>query len=169
MLMEDLVRGDGWQVRAPAPVVDALSVRGALAGAQLIEVRMDMIRSFLWLLFDLRGAIDVPEGNTALIQVERVAKIAWSGVPAWHRWAWMVGRWEPCISSEGWTLTSGFEIGGELAIKGRAARYLVGNIEGGDLPPPDFTESTDEEILAGFATWRSLIEVAAVSGTFYRG
>jgi hypothetical protein len=46
-----------------------------------------------------------------------------------------------------------------LSVSGLAARLYIGRIDGLDGAPPDMTELSDAEIIAGFPQWSSVIEV----------
>jgi hypothetical protein len=46
-----------------------------------------------------------------------------------------------------------------LSVSGLAARLYLGRIDGLDGAPPDMTELSDAEIIAGFPQWSSVIEV----------
>jgi hypothetical protein len=46
-----------------------------------------------------------------------------------------------------------------LALSGLAARIYIGHIDGLDGAPPDMTDLSDAEIIAGFPQWSSVMEV----------
>ncbi|MEE6178535.1 hypothetical protein [Mycobacterium sp. 050134] len=48
-----------------------------------------------------------------------------------------------------------------LSVSGLTARIYIGHIDGLDGAPPDMTELTDAEIIAGFPQWSSVLDVCA--------
>jgi hypothetical protein len=47
----------------------------------------------------------------------------------------------------------------ELSVSGLRAQIYIGHIDGLDGAPPDMTELSDAEIIAGFPRWSSVMEV----------
>lgn len=146
-----------------SPETDALTEEDALAEAALIDFRMTAITSDLWLLFDCRGALQLADGNAAVVVVKNVTRLVWEaeerGGAIWRA----VMRWSPNVESAGLTIIVEAEPGGRLEVTGKGGEYFVGNVPGGDDPPPDFTTSTPAEIRAGMADWSSEFNVVGAS------
>ncbi|KZS67695.1 hypothetical protein A4G27_01815 [Mycobacterium kansasii] len=46
-----------------------------------------------------------------------------------------------------------------FSMSGLTARIYIGHVDGLDGAPPDMTELSDAEIIAGFPQWESVMEV----------
>lgn len=163
MIIEDLlVWPERWSLAA-VPEADALADSDALLEAALLDVRMDATTSSIWLLFDCRGAVQLEMGNTAVVAIRGVTDIQWRTEPGeQRRWRAVMG-WRPVTSKAGFSCTAELTSGSSLQVVGSGAEFYVGDIPGGDEPPPDFTSASDAEIRAGLASWTSEIEVIHAS------
>lgn len=140
---------------AGKPEADALREHGVMVECELLEVHLDPVRSTAWLLFDCRGGLQIRRGNTAAIAVEGVTSISWSGDSRLRHTAWTVVGWEPTIMGDTWSLTASFVPDAVLSVDARGCFFVVGNIPGGDGPPPDYVGDTVATIRAALATWSS--------------
>lgn len=157
-LLVDPERGRG----APPPESDALTEDGALAETALLDRRLDLTTSDLWLLFDCRGALQLRNGNAAVVVINKITKLSWEAERRERRtWRAVMG-WSPGAQSGQLTIVAEINPGGRL-IAGTGGEFFVGNIAGSDEPPPDFTSATDAEVRAGLAAWSSEFEIVGVS------
>jgi hypothetical protein len=146
-----------------SPESDALTEDGALAEAALLNVRMDTTLSDLWLLFDCRGALQLEEGNAAVVVVNGVTAFNWAAERRDGRtWRAVMG-WSPSAQAGHLTIVVETEPDGRLEVRGTGGEFFVGNIPGGDDPPPDFTSATDAVIRAGLADWSSEFDLIGAS------
>jgi hypothetical protein len=143
--------------------MDALTETDTLIEAALLEVSVNAMSGDAWLLFDCRGAFQIPSGNTAVVVVRDVSELRWTKSPR-GGWCWnAVMSWEPRPRPEGLAITAGLLADADLHVVGSGGEFYVGNVPGGDAPPPDFTRATDEEIRHGLARWSSDIDVVGAS------
>ena len=163
MIIEDLLRWDGRWSLAAMPEADALTDCDALLEAALIDVKMDATTSSVWLLLDCRGAVELEMGNTAVVAISGVTQFQWrTELRAQRSWRAVMG-WRPERSGSGFSCTAELTSGSSIHVSGSAAEFYVGDIPGGDEPPPDFTVATDAEIRAGLASWTSEFRVVHAS------
>ncbi|WP_375431493.1 hypothetical protein [uncultured Friedmanniella sp.] len=143
--------------------MDALTETGTLLEAALLSASLDPTTGDARLLFDCRGALQLRNGNTAVVVVKNVSEFRWHASPrrgsTWHA----VMSWIPSPHPAGLAITAGLTPDADLQIVGLAGEFYVGNILGGDKPPPDFTSSTPAEIRRGLASWTSEIDVVGAS------
>ena len=163
MIIEDLLSWSQRRTLAAAPESDALVEPDALLEAALVDVRLDATVSSVWLLFDCRGAVHLQAGNTAVVVVRGVTSLLWhvdSGPGrTWHA----VMGWRPSLVAGVFSCDVELAPEARLQVSGTAAEFFVGDIPGGDDPPPNFVSATDEEIRAGMAHWTSEFEVVHAS------
>ncbi|MFB6720592.1 hypothetical protein ACFCV3_10545 [Kribbella sp. NPDC056345] len=117
------------------------------------------------LLFDLRGALQIQAANAALVIVAGLSSVSWSGIPRGDRTAWSVVDWRPESARESWQAVVGFVPDAELTVLGTGAAFYVGNIPGGDAPPPDYLTASDDELRAGSPLWSSTVDLVAAMFT----
>lgn len=165
-----------------------LTAEGALNEAEFIDMRLSPQRSRTGVLFDVRG-IGFEGSNTALVVLTGVGKSVWSNDDTrQHPWHARRGDWAPTTSvwtkpAQSWTVGSDLWAVdashvavaapavennklpeyildfGSLTVSGLTARIYLGHVEGLDEAPPDMTELADNEIIAGFPQWSSLMTV----------
>lgn len=163
MIIEELLAWPERRSLAAMPEADALAEPDALLEAALLDVKMDASTSSVWLLFDCRGALQLEMGNTAVVVVHGVTDLQWrTESRAQRRWRAVMG-WQPAATGEGFSCAADLTSGSRLQVAGSAAEFYVGDIPGGDAPPPDFTSASDAEIRAGLASWTSEFEVVHAS------
>lgn len=143
--------------------MDALTEADTLIEAALLELTLNAATGDAWLLLDCRGAFQIPSGNVAVVVVLDVSELRWTNAPR-RGWTWQtVMSWEPRTHPAGLALSVGLVPDAELHVVGSGGEFYVGNIPGGDDPPPDFTSASDEEIRRGLASWSSDIDVVGAS------
>lgn len=159
MIIEDFL-GSPERILLPEHAeVDALRCPGALEDSALLDVRISGVWPRAWLLFDCKGALDVRQGNTAVLVAHGLRTISWKsdGDPP-GRLNRAVGIWQPTVGNSEWHLQVSLWRNVTLELTARSAEFYVGNVPGGDDPPPDFGTATDDEIRAGLADWSSEFE-----------
>jgi hypothetical protein len=143
--------------------MNALTETDTLIEAALLEVSVNAMSGDAWLLFDCRGAFQLPSGNVAVVVVRDVSELSWTNAPR-GGWNWnAVMSWEPQAHPAGLAITAGLLSDKDLRIVGSGGEFYLGNVPGGDAPPPDFTRASDEEIRRGLASWSSDIDVVGAS------
>jgi hypothetical protein len=158
MTIEELLTDPRRREMAVAPEADALVEAGTLQEAALLEVRLNMVNSSVWLLFDCRGALQIEMGNTAVVVVRSLHSLRWSGDSRGLRtWRAVLG-WTPRTVDRRLSLTADVSPGGLLEVVGMAGEFYVGDVPGCDEAPPDFEAATDAEVRAGLAQWSSAFE-----------
>jgi hypothetical protein len=119
--------------------------------AQLTDLGFDAVGSTLCLVFDLRGALDFPDCDIALIRLRPVYTFASSGPGAAHRYSpqYVVG----CTMQQGAStpeITFSFVSGQSFSARAREVEAVVGRSDLFDLAPPDLTRASPEQVAAGF-------------------
>lgn len=71
------------------PEVDGLFEPDAPQEAVVVDLRMNVCESTAWVLLDCRGALNVPEGNTAVVVLPGAYTASWE-LPATGTLAWQV-------------------------------------------------------------------------------
>jgi hypothetical protein len=143
----ELLQDPGRRELAASPEADALTEPDALQEAYLVGVHVHAVLGQAWLLFDCRGALQIEMGNTAIVAVHGLRSFTWTAEPrGLNRTQWTVVSWVPNAVGSVWQVTAGMTPSAQLTVSGDAAEFYVGNIPGGDEPPPDFGEASDGEI-----------------------
>ncbi len=157
MMIEELLVDPRRREYAAEPEMDALTERGALQEAQLLDARVDVLRSTAWLLFDCRGALQIEMGNTAIIAAQGVRRLSWVASPRGRLTAWSVVDSAPSVAEGAWSLSLAFAPSARLELEAESAEFYVGDVPGCDEAPPDYGED-DDTIRAGLAHWRSTFD-----------
>lgn len=163
MIAADLFHDPNRRSYASMPEADALTERGALQEAALVDVRFDATSGSVGLLFDLRGAIQLRDGSVALLIARGVNRLEWvSERPRPGRtWHAVTGSIPQNLEGR-FSLLLGFASDAELRIEADGAEFYVGDMAGMDCAPPDFVEDDDETIQAGMPNWTwTFVPVAA--------
>lgn len=158
MSIEELLLDPGRRVHAAKPEMDALTEQDALQEAQLIDVRFEALTSTAWLLFDCRQAIQLRIPNTAVLVVNGVRRLVWSGEGRGSRTAWNVIASAPLAREGIFSLKAAFFPNACLELEALSAEFFVGDVPGLSDAPPDFVEDDEETIRAHMASWRSIFE-----------
>jgi hypothetical protein len=158
MRLEELLVDPHRREHAAMPEADALTQSHALQEAQLLDVRLDALRSTVWLLFDCRGALQIEMGNTAVIVAHGLRRLSWVAQPRGRLTAWTVVSSEPVARGGMWSLSLGFVPSARMELEADSAEFFVGNVPGCDEAPPNYTEADDATIRAGLPSWTSTFE-----------
>lgn len=143
--------------------MDALTETDALLEAALLEVSLDVTTGETRLLFDCRGALQIRGGNTAIVVVRGVSEFRWTTVARERRTWQAVMSWEPRPHPSGLAISAALAPDADLHVIGSGGEFYVGDIPGGDEPPPNFASASPEEIRRGLASWSSDIDVLGAS------
>jgi hypothetical protein len=155
MSIEELLRDPQRRQYAAKPEADALTERDALQEAQLLDVRLDTLRSTVWLLFDCKGAVQIEMGNTAIVVAHGVHRFSWTADRRGPYTAWTVVGSEPRAQRGVWSFTLSFAPSARLEVQATSAEFFVGDVPGCDNPQPNFATEDDETIRNGLAGWES--------------
>lgn len=161
-IAEFLVSPARLEVAGPVEM-DALADTDALLEAALLEVNLDVTTGEVRLLFDCRGALHIRGGNTAFVVVRGVSEFRWTTVPRERRTWQTVMSWEPRQHPTGLAIAAGLAPDANLEVVGSGGEFYVGDIPGGDAPPPNFATASPEEIRRGLADWSSDVDVLGAS------
>jgi hypothetical protein len=155
MLASDLFTDPTRRSYAAMPEMDALTEQDALLEAALVDVDVDVVQGAAGLLFDLRGAVSFQEGNTAVLIARGVSRLEWNRGDAGDRpgW-WAVMESTPATRHRRFTFSLGFiPPRAGLVVDAAAAEFYVGDMQGRDDAPPDFTSAGPETIRAEMQRW----------------
>jgi hypothetical protein len=140
---------------AAKPEMDPLTEDDALQEAQLLDVRFDALRSTVGLLFELRLALQLREGNTGVLVGRGLRELSWTaGSRSTHRTAWTVGGSLPRNESQLFGLQLGLWPNARLVLRAESASFFVGDVPGLDRIP-NYAEDDDATIRAHLASWES--------------
>ncbi|WP_129666521.1 hypothetical protein [Phytoactinopolyspora endophytica] len=140
------------------PEMDPLTEEDALQEAQLLDVRFDALRSTVGLLFELRLALQLREGNTGVLVAHGVRDLSWTaGSRSTKLTAWTVGGSTPQNRNNMFGLKFGMwpEPGAQLRLVAQRAAFFTGDVPHLADAPPNYVEDDDSTIRAGLANWRS--------------
>jgi len=163
MRIEDLLIWPGRKSLGGQPESDALREEDALLEAALVDVRIDAINSTAWLLFDLKGAINLEIGNTAVVAVHGVTDLQWESDPKGGRSWCSVMSWMPEVVQGMFVIRAQMLFGPLLQVRGKEAEFYVGDVPGGDDAPPNFSSASDKEVREGMVQWPSEFESISTS------
>ncbi|MCV7198468.1 hypothetical protein [Mycobacterium angelicum] len=168
----------------PNPLIE----QGALNEAEFIDMRLSPQRSRAGVIFDIRWC-NFKGSNTALVVLTGVGKATWlNDASRRYPWYSTRGYWTPTASESSQPMIPDHEDmwandADELAaaylttapptektaeyilqfdwlsLSGLTARIYIGHVEGLDGAPPNMTELSDAEIIAGFPRWSSVLQV----------
>lgn len=157
MIIDELLSGgQGLRQFAAQPEMDPLTEEDALQEAQILELRLDAVRSRVGVLFELRTALQLREGNTGVLVANGVRSIAWEAAPrATRRTAWNVVGSVPNNVHGLLDLVLSMWPEGRLHLIAEDAAFFVGNVPDLQDAPPSYVESDDDTLHFGIAGWGS--------------
>lgn len=136
--------------------MDPLTEEDALLEAQLLDVRFDALRCTLALLFELRLALQLREGNTGVLVAHGVRRCSWvADSRPTALTAWNVAGSTPRVANQLLTLTLAMSPHSELELVAESAAFYVGDVPG-LAEMPDYSSSDEDALNAGLATFSSL-------------
>jgi hypothetical protein len=167
MLIQELLVDPDRARYAGTPEADALSETDALQEAQLISLRFDAVEGSVWLLFDCGGALQIESGNTAILVAQQIRSFSWIAEAPKGRMARIVMGSVPRQEHDTWSLDLDMLPAARLLVEAEKSEFFVGDVPGGDDPPPDYAEADEEEVRIRTASWSSeFVPVYAVFSRF---
>ncbi|MFC9133479.1 hypothetical protein ACFT4A_42495 [Streptomyces sp. NPDC057099] len=168
-LVEELFTSQDYR-RAPEPIGwDPLKEPDALDDAQLLDCRVCPTANRAALLFDMRGALFYPTGNSALLVVRGVQSFHWSGAPQENKlMAFSVTSSRPSgADAEGFRLELEFFPDGEVAVSGVSADFYLLDAHGISEAPPSYPGHELDQVRHDLPSWTSgctLLQSATTGG-----
>jgi hypothetical protein len=145
MTIEDLLRDTLAGAELAMPAMDPLREADALQEAQLLDMRIAAATSTVGLLFEMRTALQLREGNAAVLVGYQARALDWSVAPRQGMTAWTVVGSQP--SNEGLTLD--FYPAARLRLAAERAAFFIVNVHGIGDAPPDYMNDSAAVIQAG--------------------
>lgn len=154
MSVEDLLWSPWPSLTESRPEMDPLVEVDALQEAQLLDVRVHALSSTVGLLFELRTALQLREGNTAVLAVHGVREFTWLAEPRHYGMtAWSVVSSEPKSDGRNFSLGLGFMPQSRLRLVAANAAFYVIEVPGLDEEPPDYSGDDEAIIRTRLASW----------------
>jgi len=168
MTVADLLAPDRqWSGITREPEMNPLVEPDAMREAQLLDVRLDALRSTAGLLFELRTALQLRAANTGVLVACGVRELSWSaGRRTTAKTAWTVDGWIPGSAGGRFVLEFGLwpTPGAFVRLESEGAAFFTGNVTGLDFIP-DYGEDDEATVRANLANWGS--EFHDVSAAFF--
>ncbi|MBB5866624.1 hypothetical protein F4553_000003 [Allocatelliglobosispora scoriae] len=140
---------------------DPLRQPDALLEAQLLDVRFEALTSTASLLFDLRTAMQIDDGNTGVLLARGLREIEWSGeIRSTARTAWNVVGSDCSRSGESVVLRIGFLPSARIRIMASRFEFYVGDVAELLEQLPDYGEDDDNAIRQNLPSWDSSLQIA---------
>lgn len=137
------------------PEMDPLTEDDALVDAQVLDVRLDALRCRVAVLFELRLALELHEGNTGLLIANGVTAVEWTAAPRdTARTAWNVVGSAARATDGLLEMRLGMLPRAELLLRANGAAFYGGDVPG-LVEIPDYGEASDSELGARLAQWES--------------
>ena len=142
--------------RPNAPFGDGFAAEHLASGdflreAQLVEVHHDPVAQRLCVVLDLRGALDFPRDDVAVIAFDHVRDYAWSGRGTGRGAAvWIAGGSRFQRSADGHWWETVIDFGQRLIVGSQSVEIVAGQSGLLDAAPPDMCEAGHDEIHEGF-------------------
>jgi hypothetical protein len=148
---------------ASMPEMDALTEPDALQEAALVDVRLSAFENSVGLLFDLRGALQLQDGDTAVVIARGVTHLAWDAESRPGR-TWYATTRSVSDTSQGRLVLSLWLVpDARLTLESAGAEFYVGEMAGVDGPPPDFVTDDDITVRAALPRWDAAFEPVAAT------
>ncbi|WP_157434249.1 hypothetical protein [Actinoalloteichus sp. GBA129-24] len=132
---------------------------------QVLEVRADVLRSTVGILFDLRTALQIDVGNTGLLVVRGLRECHWlsDGSPATSLTSWNVIASSPDFSSGVFQVTLSFFPNARFRVSGISSTFYILDVpEIGDAPP-DYGDGDGDVLRAGLPGWSSPYSIIQIT------
>lgn len=147
---------DAWRREyGSKPEMDPLTEEDALLEAQVLDIEIDALRSRVAILFELRLALQLRDGNTGLLVLDGVTAFDWHAEPrATARTAWNVVGSVPRVAGGMLEMTIGMLPRADLFLRAKSAAFYSGDVPG-LREIPDYGDASDTELHAKLAHWDS--------------
>jgi hypothetical protein len=150
-----LARGPWRRELGSKPEMDPLSESDALLEAQVLDVHVDALRASVAVLLEMRLALQLREGNTALLVARQVTDFVWRAERrATARTAWNVVGSEASVSGKSLELRIGLLPWGEMFLRAGSAAFYIGDVPG-LVEIPDYGLASESELNLMIAHWDS--------------
>lgn len=151
---------------APTPAINPLAEVDALREAQVTDIYFDAKAGVVAVILELRQALQLDEGSTAVLLARGVRSLGWSG-PArgTQLTAWSIGSSVPRVSDGLFSLSLGMwpQPGAQLSLAAERAAFVVCDVHGLPDLPPDYTSRAASGVVSEVATWHSEFEPISVA------
>lgn len=155
MRIRELAEGRWRREFGAKPEMDPLTEEDALMEAQILQVAHDVLRGRAAILFELRLAMQLREGNAGLLIGEGVTVLEWRAASRGAmRTAWTVVGSIPKVESGLVELELNVLPEAELVLRASGAAFYSGNVPG-MLKVPDYGTVSDSELRSMTAGWDS--------------
>ncbi|MCU7728948.1 hypothetical protein ODJ79_34995 [Actinoplanes sp. KI2] len=139
--------------------VDPLRQEDVLHEAQLLSARLDALSSTVGLLFELRTAMNLMEGNTAVLAARGVREFTWSADEQYiDKTAWNIVGSEPQYLDGIFVLKMAFLPVARMRLVATSAAFYVGDVVGLAEQLPDYVEDDEATIAGNLPNWQSVFE-----------
>jgi hypothetical protein len=148
------------------PDMDPLTEADALQEAQVLDVQVNTLTSVVGIVFELRQALQLREGNTGVLIARGVRELTWSAPPRdTTLTAWSVGSSAPTTKDGDFFLDLIIwpHPGARLSLQAQSAEFYVGDVPGLPETPTDYTKADGVGLLNNVATWGSNLELKVAS------
>lgn len=146
---------------------DPLRIEDLLQECALLDVRHFTSSSIIGILLDLRTALQLDIGNTALVVIGGVSDYSWVSdtVEADTMMRTVVGSY-PTMSATEYKLELACSPRSAFQVKGKWASFFEGTVRSIGESQPDLTSVDPTTLASGFPNWQS--ELAIAYGTTAR-
>lgn len=153
--ISDFAQGPWHRHYGSKPEMDPLTEDDALMEAQVLDIRLDALRSRMAILFELRLALQLREGNTGLLVADGVTAFEWSaGARETARTAWNVVGSIARATGGILEVRLGMLPRAELLLRTRSAVFYSGDVPG-LVEIADYGEVQEPELDSMVAHWAS--------------
>lgn len=151
-------RSDSGDPAEPNPFTD----HDALYESQILDVRYDGIRSVLGIIFEMRLADRIRDCSSALIVASGVGEFSWRQIGRHgQRTAWTVLASKPRLATDSIGMELLTSPNARLDFSAEHASYYSLTLAGidDDSAPPDYLNSSIDEVRAEIAGWQSAASI----------
>lgn len=153
--IQEFARGAWRREYGSKPEMDPLTEDDALMEAQVLDIQLDALRGRVAVLFELRLALQLREGNTGLLVGDGVTAFRWDAAPRdTARTAWNVVGSAARAEDGMLEIRLGMLPQAELLLRAKSAAFYCGDVPG-LLEIPDYGEASESELSAELAQWDS--------------
>ncbi|WBB98476.1 hypothetical protein O7543_11350 [Solwaraspora sp. WMMA2080] len=156
MLIQELLLEPLSSVPDIDPDVDPLQSPLLMQECQVLDIRIDVLRSTAAVLLEQRAAFDVLRGNTGIMVMRGVRSVHWHAVASvlGPLTAWVVVGATVALGSGGVKVVMGLSPDARLAGIAEVIEYYAVDANIGSRIP-DYLEASGSEIGLTVATWES--------------
>lgn len=153
-LIEDLLLAPELDRHDGRPEMDPFAETDALQETQLLDVRVNVLRSSIGAIFDLRSALQLRAANTGVMVAQGVNEFVWSADPRSDFTAWTVITSTPRCEPRLVRLELKIIPESSLRIAAESMAFYVVDVPGLADAPPDLGVG-NAVVQTDLAGWRS--------------